>query len=129
MIVVDASAVLDVLFDTSRTVPIQRWLFRSRETIVAPHLIDVEIAQVLRRYSASGQIDEPRALEAIDDFLALPIERYPHLPLLHRMWELRENMTAYDAAYVALAELLGVKLITTDARLAKSARKVAELIQ
>jgi len=84
---------------------------------------------VLRRFSASKQVDDQRALEAIDDFLMLPIERYPHLLLLHRVWDLRENMTAYDASYVALAELLAVKLITTDARLAKSAPNIAELIQ
>jgi predicted nucleic acid-binding protein len=129
MIVADASAVLDVLLETPRTVPIQRRLFRPRQTIVAPHLIDVEIAQVLRRYSATGQLDEQRAMEAIDDYLALPIERYPHLLLLNRIWDLRQNLTAYDAAYVALAELLGVRLLTTDVRLARSAPDVADLIQ
>jgi predicted nucleic acid-binding protein len=131
MIVVDASAVLDVLLETPRTVPVQRRLFRSRETIVAPHLIDIEVVQVLRRYQASGQLDEKRSIEAIDDYLALPIERYPHLQLLNRMWEVRQTLTAYDATYVALAELLGARLLTTDARLARSvaARKVAELIQ
>jgi predicted nucleic acid-binding protein len=130
MIVVDASAVLDVLLETPRAVPVQRRLFRSRETIVAPHLIDIEVVQVLRRYQASGQLDEKRSIEAIDDYLALPIERYPHLQLLNRMWEVRQTLTAYDATYVALAELLGAPLLTTDARLARSAaaRKVAELI-
>ena len=128
MIVADASAVLDLVLATRRTVLIERRLFGSRQPIVAPHLIDVEVAQVLRRYHASGQIDEQRASEAIADYLALPIERYPHLPLLNRIWELRHSLTAYDAAYVALAEFLSVRLLTTDVLLARAAPKVAELI-
>jgi predicted nucleic acid-binding protein len=130
MIVVDASAVLDALLDTSRSEAVQRRLFRPRETIVAPYLLDIEVLQVLRRYWNSKQLEEARAVEAIDDYFALPIERYVHQPLLGRIWELRATLTAYDATYVALAELLGTRLLTTDARLAKSpgARHVTDLL-
>ncbi len=131
MIVIDASAVLDVLLETPRTAAVQRRLFRPREMIVAPYVLDIEVLQVLRRYWISKQLDEARAAEAIDDYLALPIERYAHHLLLGRIWELRPNLTAYDATYVALAELLGATLLTTDARLANApaARAVADLIR
>jgi predicted nucleic acid-binding protein len=71
---------------------------------------------------------DERAAEAIADFMSLPIQRHSHDVVLHRVWELRSNLTAYDAEYVALAELLGARLLTTNKRLAKSAPKVAELI-
>ena len=129
MIVVDASVVLDVLLDSNRAARIERRLFQKTETLVAPHLLDVEVAQVIRRFRASGQLVEQRATEAIADYLALPIERYPHLPLLHRVWQLRKNLTAYDAVYVALAEFLDVALLTSDKRLSKHAPAIAELIQ
>jgi predicted nucleic acid-binding protein len=129
MIVVDASVVLDAILETERSATIERRIFAKEETIVAPHLLDVEIAQVLRRFQASRQLAERRAEEAIADYLALPIERYPHLPLLGRVWDLRRNLTAYDAVYVALAEFLDVRLLTADKRIARYAPHVAELIQ
>ncbi len=84
----------------------------------APHLIDLEVAQVLRRYTLSGDLGPDRAAEALQDFLDLPIERYPHDLFLTRIWQMRHNVTAYDAAYIALAEALDAVLLTTDARLA-----------
>ena len=104
-------------------------LLRSGELLQAPHLIDLEVLHVLRRYNQTGEMSDERAAEAISDFMALPIGRHSHEVVVDRVWELRFNFTAHDAAYVALAELLGVRLITTDKRLARSAPGVAELIQ
>jgi predicted nucleic acid-binding protein len=87
-------------------------------TLYAPHLIDVEVAQVVRRYAAAGELDAERGREALTDLADFPLLRYPHDLLLPRIWELRHNMTAYDAAYVALAEALGAPLLTLDRRLA-----------
>ncbi len=91
----------------------------------------MEVLHVIRRYNLTGEMTDDRAEEAIRNHLALPIERYSHELLAGRIWQLRTSLTAYDAAYVALAEVLGAPLVTTDARLARSAaaRKVAELIQ
>ena len=89
-------------------------------TPTAPELLDVEVVQVLRRYARSGELDERRGRQAIDDLAGLPIERYAHGPFLGRAWELRDNLTAYDAVYVALAEALGAPLVTRDERLAAS---------
>ena len=87
----------------------------------APHLLDLEIAQVLRRYTLSGDLSEERGMEALEDFEALPITRYAHDFLLQRIWELRHNATAYDAAYLALAEAMDAPLITRDEALASIA--------
>ena len=97
---------------------------------MAPHILDVEVLQVLRRYYAFGEIDSERGKEAIEDLNDLPIHRYPHDIFSHRIWELRHNMTAYDAAYVALAETLPAPLLTRDAHLASapSHEAVIELI-
>lgn len=86
----------------------------------APHLVDLEVAQVLRRYVIRGEIDPQRAQQALDDHLALPLERYSHDVLVSRVWQLRQNLTAYDAAYVALAELLGATLLTRDGRIRRA---------
>jgi len=90
------------------------------ETLHAPHLIDLEVAQALRRLVIAGGLGAARALEALDDFSDLPLIRYPHQLVLGRIWELRGQLTAYDGAYVALAELLGAPLVTRDERLAKT---------
>lgn len=118
MIVVDASALLEVLLNTSAAAGIANRLFADDETLHAPHLLDLEIAQVLRRYTAAGEMDPRRGQQALDDLADLPLVRYPHDLFLPRIWELRDNLTAYDAAYVALAEALAAPLLTRDAALA-----------
>ncbi len=120
MIVVDSSAILDLLLRTSSAARVQERLFREGESWHAPHLIDLEIAQVLRRYEAAGGLERTRAREALLDFSILPLTRYPHTFLLSRIWELRHAATAYDGAYLALAEALDVPLVTRDSRLAAS---------
>lgn len=119
MIVVDASALIEVLLGTSAAGQLARRFFADGETLHAPHLLDVEVAQVLRRYARAGALDTKRGAEALEDLADFPITRYPHLPLLPRIWELRNNVTAYDATYVALAEALVAPLVTRDAKLAR----------
>jgi predicted nucleic acid-binding protein len=118
MIVVDASALLEVLLRTPAAETVEQCLFEERQTLHAPHLLDVEVAQVLRRYTHAGEIDEGRGNEALADLADFPIRRYPHGLLLARVWSLRHNFTAYDAVYVALAEALNARLLTRDERLA-----------
>lgn len=118
MIVVDASIVLELLLRTSVALEVESRLFAPEVTLHAPHLLDVEVAQVLRRYHLAGDITAARGSEALSDFMDMSITRYPHNLFLSRMWELRDNVTAYEAAYVALAEALSAPLLTRDARLA-----------
>jgi predicted nucleic acid-binding protein len=117
MIVLDASAVLELLLVTDTGDRVAERIAPPEETLHAPHLLDLEVAQVLRRYVARNQLDAVRAGQAIEDLRDLDLNRYPHDVLLARIWELRHNATAYDAAYLALAEALGAPLLTTDARL------------
>ncbi len=118
MIVIDASAVLEMLLRTPAAKAVEARIFEPGETLNAPHLIDVEVAQVIRRYTANGEIDEERGRAALADLAALPLQRFPHDFLLPRIWALRNNLTAYDAAYVALSEALDAVLLTRDKRLA-----------
>lgn len=118
MIVVDASVIIEVLLQTDAGRAITGTLLDGRDTLHAPHLLDVEVAQVLRRFVLRGELYESRAREAIDILRQFPLTRYPHEALLGRIWALRENLTAYDAAYVALAEGLRSPLVTRDRRLA-----------
>ena len=120
MIVVDASAVLEVLLNTPDGAGIAARLFAEGETLHAPHLLDLEVTQVLRRYARAGQLSAPRGVQALEDLVDLPLIRYPHEFLLGRIWELREAVTAYDAVYLALAEVLAAPLVTRDAALASS---------
>ena len=115
---------LEVLLRGGVARQIEDRIFSPAETLHAPHLLDLEVLQVLRRYTASGHMGAERGLEAVVDLADLPISRYPHDLLLHRIWELRHNMTAYDAAYVALAESLSAPLLTRDKRLAASSGHV-----
>jgi predicted nucleic acid-binding protein len=117
LIVVDASAILEVLLRTPAAEAIEERIFAPETTIHAPHLIDLEIAQVLRRYVRSSQLKPERGSQALQDLQAFPLNRYPHEPFLARIWELRHNVTAYDAAYLALAEALPAPLVTRDTRL------------
>jgi predicted nucleic acid-binding protein len=118
VIVLDASAVLEVVLATPAAPAILNRLVAVGETLHAPHLIDLEVLQVLRRYCATGEVSPVRAAEALADYLDFPMVRYPHDVLAVRIWELRENLTAYDAAYVALAEALSAPLVTRDRKLA-----------
>jgi predicted nucleic acid-binding protein len=127
MIVVDASAMLEALLRTPAGAAVERRLFEARQTLHAPHLLDVEVAQVIRRYAANGEIDDGRGRAALADLSDFPVRRYPHDFLLPRIWELRNNLTAYDAAYVALAEALDAPLLTRDQRLASAAGHHAQV--
>lgn len=127
MIVVDASAVVETLLRFPAADSVERRLFDGRETLYAPHLIDVEVAQVVRRYAALGQIEPERGRAALADLADFPVYRYPHDILLPRIWELRHNLTAYDASYVALAEALGALLVTRDRRLATASGHHAQI--
>ena len=120
MIVVDASAMVEVLLVTPASLGIEDRLFDPAESLHAPHLLDLEIAQVLRRFCATGEVEPARAGEVLDDLAALGVHRYPHDLFLPRIWELRHNISAYDAAYVALAEALSAPLLTADRRLAQA---------
>ena len=114
MIVADASAILEVLLNTPMARDVSRHLFAEEETIHAPHLVDVEVLQALRRHARGNEIGTLRAAQALQDYADIPLKRYPHKLLLPRIWELRHNFTAYDAAYIALAEALDATLITRD---------------
>jgi len=130
VIVIDASAALEVVLQTSAAASVSARLFRPRETLHAPHLIDLEIAQILRRHALAHRSQAARCEVALGDWQAFAVRRYPHGALLPRVWELRANLTAYDAAYVALAEALAAPLITRDTRLAGAAghRATIELV-
>jgi predicted nucleic acid-binding protein len=118
LIVVDASALLEVLLRTDVAAAVEARLFGGA-TLHAPHLLDLEVAQVLRRYERAGDLTAGRAGEVLEDLMSLRIERYPHHFFLPRIWALRPNATAYDACYLALAEALGAPLVTRDRRLAR----------
>lgn len=127
MIVIDASAVLEVLLRTPAARDVEQILFKPRQTLHAPHLLDLEVAQVMRRYAANGEIGIERGRAALADLADLPLHRYPHDFLLSRIWALRNNLTAYDAAYVALAEVLDAPLLTRDRRLVAAAEQFARI--
>jgi len=120
MIVVAASAVLAVLLRTEEAAVLTERLLDRGETLHAPHLLDLEVTQVTRRYLLAGDLDESRGAEILHDLADLPLTRYSHAPMVSRIWELRENVTAYDAAYLALAEALDAPLLTRDAKLARA---------
>jgi predicted nucleic acid-binding protein len=110
--------VLELLLSTPAGDAVRLRIASPDETLHAPHLLDLEVAQVLRRYCASKVLAPSRALEALEDLRALDLTRYPHDPMLNRIWQLRKNVTAYDAAYLALSEILDATLVTFDAKLA-----------
>jgi predicted nucleic acid-binding protein len=114
VIVADASAVLEVLLNTPAASEVGLYLFADGETIHAPYLIDLEILQALRRYARTSEMGRLRAEQALRIYADMLLNRYPHEALLHRIWELRHNFTAYDAAYIALAEALDAPLVTCD---------------
>jgi predicted nucleic acid-binding protein len=120
VIVLDASAAVDWLLQTPAGQNIEKRIYARNESLHAPHLIDVEVAQVLRRLALQNVISTLRAGEAMRDLLDLRIARYPHFLFLERIWQLRNSLSAYDAAYVALAEKLDVPLLTRDEHLASA---------
>ena len=121
MIVLDASAAVDWLLRTAAGERIEQRIYAGHETLHTVYLLDVEFAQVLRRLVREGSLTPKRAEEAIEDVAALRITRYAPVLLLQRIWMLRHNLSAYDGAYVALAEKLHATLITRDQRIAAAA--------
>lgn len=120
MIVVDASALLEFLLQTSLGLRVEARLFRDEDEFHAPHLVDVEVVQGLRRLVRTGEVSSGRADEAIADLTDLDLHRHAHLDLLGRAWKLRENISAYDAMSVALAEAIEATMVTCDGPLAKA---------
>ena len=117
MIVLDASAAVELLLETDSGWRVFERIARKGETLHAPHLMSLEVVSTLREQIRRGLVTESRATEALSDFGDLAVTRYVHELLLARIWELRANATAYDAAYLALAELLDAPLITHDRKL------------
>lgn len=126
----DASAILEVLLSTPAAPSVYGRLSVNGETLHAPHLLDLEVLQVLRRYCSNGEITLHRAEQAVADYFDLPIMRYAHDIFAFRIWELRQNLTAHDGAYVALAEALSAPLITRDRKLAAASghKAIIELV-
>jgi predicted nucleic acid-binding protein len=122
VIVLDASVVIELLTNGRLAEEIAEHLAHADEAFIAPHLLDVEVLSAFRRLAAGQRIDAHRADRFLEGLASLPVERYAHHPLLHRIWELRHNFTAYDAAYVALAEATEATLYTCDAKLAHGHR-------
>ena len=120
MIVLDASAAIEWLLQSRAGIKIDKRIFSVSESLHAPHLLDIEVAQVLRRYAREKTITTQRGQEALEDLVGLPLDRYPHDFLIPRVWELRATLTAYDAVYVALAEILDAPLLTCDGRIASA---------
>ena len=117
--VLDASGAIELLLYTTPGKRLAAVLENEAVIVHAPHLIDVEIAHVLRRYVMNGTLDRQAGSRALRRWRELDVERYPHEPLLDRIWQLRNNVSAYDAFYVALAETLSDVLVTGDRRLAR----------
>ena len=120
MIVLDASAVLDLLLRTERAESIAALVFSPDQRLHAPHLLDIEVTQVLRRLVQHKSLAASRARTALTDYADLSIERHDQTLLLPRIFDLRDSLTAYDGVYIALAEVLDAPLLTCDARLARS---------
>lgn len=125
MIVLDASAAVDWLLRTEAGQRMEQRIFAHQDTLHSVYLLDVEFVQVLRRLVRDGSLSSKRAEEAVEDLAALRMTRYSPVPLLQRVWRLRNNLSAYDAAYVALAEKLHAPLITRDQRIAATAGHTA----
>jgi predicted nucleic acid-binding protein len=121
VIVLDASAVVAVLLDPGPGAERMRERIESPgESLHVPHLMDLEVLYVLRRQALRGSLSQRRSAEAVEDLASIMFVRYPHTSLVERIWELRHNLTAYDAAYIALAEVLDAPLLTIDRRLAQA---------
>jgi predicted nucleic acid-binding protein len=121
LIVIDASAEVAILLNIGQDVEgIRSRIARPGETLHIPHLFEIEVLYALRSLTLRGTVSSERARLALDRLRDTRFVRYPHTAVTERIWELRENLTAYDAAYIALAEALDAPLVTTDARLARA---------
>jgi predicted nucleic acid-binding protein len=120
IVVVDASALLEFLLQTPLGARVETRLFRDHVEFHAPHLADVEVTQGLRRLVRLGEVSQERAADAIADLADLDLHRHSHVGLVARAWKLRENVTAYDAMYIALAEALDAPVVTCDGPLGKA---------
>ena len=131
MIVLDASVLVELLLNTPTGRAVATRIANPALGLHVPHLADVEVAQALRRYARDGDLDAAAAAVALEDLRSLDLQRHAHEPLLDRIWELRHNLSAYDAVYVALAEVLDTVLLTCDGRLARApgAERRVELIK
>jgi predicted nucleic acid-binding protein len=127
VIIVDASVLFEVLLHMPAAGMLENRLFDSGLPLHAPHLIDVEVAHVVRRYAANGELDPDRGRAALVNLAEFPMRRHEHYSLLPRVWDLRNNITAYDAVYIALAEALDATLLTRDQRLANAASHNARI--
>jgi len=123
LIVVDASALVELLLRTPAAQSIQARMFERHEELHAPQLIDVEVTQVLRRYVLTGELEAGHGRTLLADLALFPMRRHPHHHLLQRVWDLRDNLSAYDATYLALAEALDAALLTDDKRLLTAAHR------
>jgi predicted nucleic acid-binding protein len=127
VIVLDASAAVEFLLLTPIGSRVQEKILADGESVHAPHLLDVEVVQVVRQLAATGLISIGRAKQAVEDLLNLSLIRHPHVPWLSRIWELRHNLTAYDATYICIAEALDAPLLTCDRKLARATNHHAKV--
>jgi predicted nucleic acid-binding protein len=122
VIVLDASVVVELLSNGALADAIRSSLAKRNDSLIVPHLIDIEVASAMRKLAAGHRIDSHRSDQFLEELEMLPAERYAHTFLLGRIWELRHNFTAYDAAYIALAEATSAVLYTMDEKLCKGHR-------
>ena len=122
MIVLDASVVVELVTNGALADSLRRDLARRDDSFIVPHLLDIEVVSAIRRLVAGRHVDSHRSGQLLTELAMLPAERYAHTPLLGRIWELRHRFTAYDAAYIALAEATGSVLYTSDAKLSQGHR-------
>jgi predicted nucleic acid-binding protein len=120
MIVLDASALVELLLGTESGRSIASRIADPEVALHVPHVADLEVAETLRRFVRDGDLDAEASSSALENLQALDVQRHAHEPLLGRIWALRENLTAYDAAYVTLAEVLDATLLTCDAKLSRA---------